>query len=146
MLGLRADPWNPSLPWRRAIIRAVDHLEATATPAPTCGWSYPPEDGEMNSEVISALAMVGTLPLMDDCVTADVSTGSGELPEVLPRDLAPRPGPKIYFGFCCASPVIGTKRTGTTFFFSMPFGVLVSTSRSWKKAPTGITMRPPTLS
>jgi len=80
VLGLRADPWNFTLPWQQAIIEAVDFFEASATPAPTCGWSYPPEYGEMNSEIISALARVNTLPFVDGFETSDTSAWSSEVP------------------------------------------------------------------
>src|SRR5687768_12730781 len=45
-----------------------------------------------------------------------------------------------YPGGSCTSPVIGTKRTGSTFFFSKPSLVLVISSRFWKKLPTGTTI------
>lgn len=93
VLGLRADPWTSALPWRQAIVKAVDFLEASATAAPTCGWSYPPEYGEMNSEVISALAMVSTLPFMDDFEAGDISAWSGEVPEEPRRDRPEGPLP-----------------------------------------------------
>ena len=80
VLGLRADPWNFTLPWQQAIIEGVDFFEANATPAPTCGWSYPPEYGEMNSEIVSALAMVNTLPFVDGFETSDTSAWSSEVP------------------------------------------------------------------
>ena len=53
LLGLRADPWNFTLPWQQAIIEGVDFLHATVSAEPTCGWSYPPdpEYGETNSEI-----------------------------------------------------------------------------------------------
>lgn len=88
LLGLRSDPWNFSLPWQRAIFKAVDFFEASATAAPTCGWSYPPEYGEMNSEIISALALVGSLPFADGFETGDGLAWSVE-PGPGPRPAAP---------------------------------------------------------
>jgi hypothetical protein len=76
LLGLRADPWNFTLPWQQAIIYGGDFLEATASPPPTCGWSYPPEYGEMNSEVISALAVINTLPFVDGFETGGTTAWS----------------------------------------------------------------------
>jgi hypothetical protein len=76
LLGLRADPWNFDLPWQQAQIYGGDFLEATATPSPTCGWSYPPEYGEMNSEVVTALAMLNTLPFVDGFETGGVTAWS----------------------------------------------------------------------
>lgn len=83
LLGLRADPWNFTLPWQQAIIKGVDFLHATVTASPTCGWSYPPETGETNSEVISALAVVHSLPFVDGFETANTSAWSAEVPTVL---------------------------------------------------------------
>lgn len=79
LLGLRADPWNFTLPWQQAVIYGGDFLETTATPAPTCGWSYPPEYGEMNSEVISALAVIHTLPFVDGFETGGTTAWSSEV-------------------------------------------------------------------
>ncbi|KAB2960375.1 MAG: hypothetical protein F9K18_11175, partial [Thermoanaerobaculia bacterium] len=97
LLGLRADPWNFTLPWQQAIIYGGDFLEATASPAPTCGWGYPqtPPDppieyGEENSEVISALAMINTLPFVDGFETGGTSAWSSEVPDV---PLAPLAAP-----------------------------------------------------
>ena len=70
LLGLRADPWNFTLPWQQAIIEGVDFLHATVSAEPTCGWSYPPEYGEMNSEILAALAVVHSLPFVDGFETA----------------------------------------------------------------------------
>jgi hypothetical protein len=83
LLGLRADPWNFTLPWQQAIIRGADFLEASASPAPSCGWVYPPdppanecagvECGEANSEILSALAAINTLPFVDGFETGDAN-------------------------------------------------------------------------
>ena len=83
LLGLRADPWNFSLPWQQAIIEGVDFLHAMVSAEPTCGWSYPPEYGEMNSEIIAALAVVQSLPFVDGFETSDTSAWSSELPTAL---------------------------------------------------------------
>lgn len=99
ILGLRADPWNFTLPWQQAIIEGVDFLHATVSAGPTCGWSYPPEYGEMNSEAIAALAVVQSLPFVDGFETADTSAWSGEVLalfatvdlEVTSKRLAPPP-------------------------------------------------------
>lgn len=45
-----------------------------------------------------------------------------------------------------ASPVIGTKRTGSTLRRLVPSGVFSSTTSSCRKSPTGMTIRPPTAS
>lgn len=79
LLGLRSDPWNFSLPWQQAIIEGVDFLHATVSAEPTCGWSYPPEYGEMNSEILAALAVVHSLPFVDGFETSDTSAWSSEL-------------------------------------------------------------------
>lgn len=84
LLGLRADPWNFTLPWQQAIIYGGDYLEATATPAPTCGWSYPPEYGEDNSEVISALAVINTLPFVDGFETGGTTAWTSAVGEEPP--------------------------------------------------------------
>lgn len=83
LLGLRADPWNFALPWQQAIIEGVDFLHATVSAEPTCGWSYPPEFGEMNSEILAALAVVQSLPFVDGFETADTSAWSSEVPTAL---------------------------------------------------------------
>ena len=89
LLGLRADPWNFTLPWQQAVIYGGDFLESTASPAPTCGWVYPPdpaanecagvECGEANSEIISALAMINTLPFVDGFETGGTTAWSSEV-------------------------------------------------------------------
>ncbi len=99
ILGLRADPWNFTLPWQQAIIEGVDFLHATVSAGPTCGWSYPPEYGEMNSEAIAALAVVQSLPFVDGFETADTSAWSDEVLallapvdlQVVSRSVAPPP-------------------------------------------------------
>ena len=99
LLGLRADPWNFTLPWQQAIIEGVDFLHATVSAEPICGWSYPPEYGEMNSEAMSALAVVQSLPFVDGFETSDTSAWSSEVPAALAavdaqgvlKSLAPRP-------------------------------------------------------
>lgn len=83
LLGLRADPWNFTLPWQQAILGGVDFLHATVSAEPTCGWSYPPEYGEMNSEILAALAVVHSLPFVDGFETADTSAWSSEVPTAL---------------------------------------------------------------
>ncbi len=99
LLGLRADPWNFTLPWQQAIIEGVDFLHATMSAEPTCGWSYPPEYGEMNSEILAALAVVHSLPFVDGFETSDTSAWSVEVLAALAavdvqdvlKSLAPRP-------------------------------------------------------
>ena len=83
LLGLRADPWNFTLPWQQAIIEGVDFLHATVSAEPTCGWSYPPEYGEINSEILAALAVVHSLPFVDGFETSDTSAWSTEVPTAL---------------------------------------------------------------
>ena len=56
------------------------------------------------------------------CRTSERATGHGASWKV--RSLSHVRLRRCYFGFC-ASPVIGTKRTGITFFFSKPFAVRV---------------------
>lgn len=82
LLGLRADEgeYIASPARRAAIVRGSNFLEQSATVSPTCGWSHPPEYGEMNSEVIMALAVINSLPFIDGFESEDTSawTAVGE--------------------------------------------------------------------
>lgn len=86
VLGLRADPWNFTLPWQQAIIEGHDYFEALATPEPICGWPHPSDSeeyGEMNSEILMAMAAVNSLPFVDGFETSDTSAwtlSEGEAP------------------------------------------------------------------
>jgi len=91
LLGLRADRWNFALPWQQAIIEGVDYLQASATPAPECGWAVvpDPEYGETNSEALMALAAVNSLPFVDGFETGDSSAWTDDPGLPLPPLAAP---------------------------------------------------------
>jgi hypothetical protein len=97
LLGLRADPFIASVGWQQSALRAKNFLEATATTGSTCGWSYPPEIGEVNSEAIWALASIGSLPFIDGFESEDTSAWSssvetfGALPPIKSLSQTARP-------------------------------------------------------
>jgi hypothetical protein len=88
VLGLRTDPFNAE--WNTAVIRGVNFLEAFATAPPICGWSYPPEFGEVNSEVLMALSASQALPFIDGFETGDTSAWSSSVGVPPLQDNAPR--------------------------------------------------------
>lgn len=79
VLAFRADPWNWATPWHQALIQATNFLEDTATASPVCGWSYPPEYGEVNSEGMMALAAVAGLPFYDGFESGDTNAWSSSV-------------------------------------------------------------------
>ena len=86
VMGLRADPWNWTLPWHQGLIQGVNFLEASATTGLDCGWSYPPEIGEVNSEAIMALSVVHSLPFYDGFESGDTSAWSSSLGASAPSE------------------------------------------------------------
>ncbi|GMU74133.1 MAG: hypothetical protein AMXMBFR44_3320 [Candidatus Campbellbacteria bacterium] len=75
LLGLRSDEggYTASAARRTAIIAGENFLQDSATSSPSCGWSHPPEYGEMNSEVIMALSLINSLPFLDGFESEDTS-------------------------------------------------------------------------
>jgi hypothetical protein len=73
LLGLRADPTHLTA-WHAAINKGEHFLNETATASPTCGWSYPPEYAEDNSEILMALSLVDTLPFSDGFESAGIGS------------------------------------------------------------------------
>ncbi len=88
LLALRSDT-NDYTIRHLAVVRGENYLENSATTG-DCGWSYPPEIGEVNSEVIMALSLINSLPFADGFETEDTSAWSGEVGAPLaPPALAP---------------------------------------------------------
>jgi hypothetical protein len=79
LIGLRSDPFIASVGWQQSALRAKNFLEGTVTTGPTCGWSYPPEIGEVNSEAIWALASIDSLPFLDGFESEDTSAWSSSV-------------------------------------------------------------------
>ncbi|MCI0619500.1 hypothetical protein L0Y40_00475 [Candidatus Wolfebacteria bacterium] len=77
LLALRTDLDNPT--WRLAAVRGENFLEAFAGIPQQCGWNYPPEYAEVNSEVIGALSEWQSLPFADGFETGDTSAWSSSV-------------------------------------------------------------------
>lgn len=88
LLGLREDVINFSA-WHPNVVRGENYLRNSAVPG-GCGWSYPPEIGEVNSEVIMALSLINSLPFIDGFESGDTFAWSGQVGFPLaPPALAP---------------------------------------------------------
>jgi len=75
LLALKNDPTHECLD-RPALAAALNFMEATASAAPTCGWNYPPEYGEVNSEALMGLSRAYAMPFCDGFEPGDASAWS----------------------------------------------------------------------